>query len=348
TLYRANSFDQIFQTDVTAATGRRVDVVNAGEIQNQGIEASLRLTPVKSGDFKWDMNINWAKNVNEVISLYGDQTNLQLGTSQGGISLNATVGEPFGTIRGTNYQFDDQGRPIVYAHPFGGVRFRKTAAPEVIGDINPDWIGGVQNTLSYKGVALSFLIDMQKGGDFFSLDTWYGYATGIYDITAGTNADGNPRRDLPAEGGGIYLSELDYFDNMVTVSQATDSDGAYVFDDDGNPVSSGEVNTEAFYVSDVYNSLGYAIAPNSTHIYDASFVKLRELSISYSFPESFVSNTPFGGIDVSLIGRNLWIIHKNTPYSDPESGLSAGNRLGYQSGAYPAVKEYGFNIGLKF
>ena len=349
TLYQANSFDQIFQTDVTAATGRRVDVVNAGEIQNKGVELTLRGTPIKTGDFTWNVNVNWTKNVNEVISLYGDQTNLQLSTAQGGISLNATVGEPFGTIRGTNYQFDDQGRPIVYAHPYGGVRFRKTTAPEVIGDINPDWLGGVQNTLTYKGVSLSFLIDVQKGGNFFSLDTWYGYATGIYDLTAGTNREGNPRRDLPGDGGGIYLDEdeLSYLDIDEVVMQATNAEGDYLFDDDGNPIG-GEVSDEPFYVSDVYNALGYAIAPNSVHIYDASFVKLRELSVSYAFPKSFVDNTPFEAINLSLVGRNLWIIHKNSPYSDPESGLSAGNNLGNQSGAYPAVREFGFNLGLKF
>ena len=227
------------------------------------------------------MNINWTRNTNEVIELFGDQTNFQLNSVQGGVSLNASVGEPFGTLRGTNYQFDSQGRPIVYPHWNTGVRFRKTGSPETIGNINPDWYGGIQNILSYKGIRLSFLIDVQKGGDFFSLDNWYGYATGIYDITAGVNRDGNPRRDLPSDGGGIYLSELDYLDFSETVVHATDENDEYVYDDDGNPVG-GAVNTEAFYESDVYSSIGYVYAPNAFHVYDGTFVKIRELTLTYS------------------------------------------------------------------
>ena len=279
--------------------------------------------------------------------MLGDQDNLQLSSAQGGITLNATVGQPFGTIRGTNYVFDDQGRPIVYPHWNTGVRFRKTATPEVIGDINPDWMGGVQNTLTYKGVSMSFLIDVQVGGDFFSLDTWYGYATGVYDFTAETNKNGANNRDLPGDGGGVYLSDLDYLNGMETVAHATDANGDYVYDADGNPVG-GDVNTEAFYSADVYTSLGYVYAPNALHVYDASYVKLRELTIGYSIPKTMLGSSPFQSIDLSFFGRNLWVIHKNSPYSDPEAGLSAGNNLGNQSGAYPSVREYGFNIGLKF
>ena len=347
-VYSAQSFNQIYRAEVTAATGRRTDVVNAGEIDNKGIEVVLRAVPIATRDFKWKINLNWAANRNEVVDLFGDQTNLQLTSVQGGITLNATEGQPYGAIWGTNYVFHTDGNPIVYPHFASGVRFRKTGSPEVIGDINPDWRGGIMNTLTYKGLTFSFLVDMQMGGNFFSLDTWYGYATGIYDITAGTNAEGGRRRDLPSEGGGLYLSELPYAADMTPVMQATDENGTLQFDAEGNPISDGTLSTEAFYVSDVYNSLGYVYAPNAFHVYDASFVKLREVSLNYSLPASIVSKTPLKGVDLSLIGRNLWIIHKNAPYTDPESGLSAGNVQGYQSGAYPAVREYGFNIGLRF
>ncbi|GAB4420270.1 MAG: SusC/RagA family TonB-linked outer membrane protein [Bacteroidia bacterium] len=348
TAYQANSFNQIYRASVTAATGRLTDVVNAGEIKNQGIELTMRASVIDTRDFKWRVNINWARNVSEVVDLFGDQTNLQLNSVQGGITLNATEGEPFGAIWGTDFVYHTDGSPIVYSHPFGGVRYRKTGTPGVIGNINPDWKGGIQNIVSFKGVSLSFLIDIQKGGDFFSLDTWYGYATGIYDITAGVNENGIPVRDLPAKfgvdpansGGGVY--------RPGAVVQSRDANGAWQFDADGKPVSDGTANDYAFYVSDVYNSLGYVYAPGALHVYDASFVKLREVNLNYSLPRAIVDKTPFQGVDVSLIGRNLWILFKNSPYSDPEDGLSAGNNLGNQSGAYPAVREYGFNVGLRF
>jgi TonB-linked SusC/RagA family outer membrane protein len=339
--YKANSFNQIFRADVTAATGRRTDVVNAGEIENRGVELSLTGTPVQTGDFLWKVGLNWTRNRNEVVSLFGDQTNLQLNSVQGGVTLNASIGEPFGTLRGSNFVYHTDGKtPIVYEFPGArtGMRYRVSATPETIGNINPNWIGGIQNTMKYKGVTLSFLIDMQRGGDFFSLDTYYGYATGIYDITGGKNKNGVSVRDNPDDGGGYFWSGDDAHMNGV-VQTGTDAEG--------KPTSDGTKNTTGFWAGDYAFSLGYAVAPNKMHIWDASFVKLREVSLSYSIPSSLTSKTPFSGIDISLIGRNLWIIHKNSTYSDPEAGLSAGNNQGNQSGAYPAVKEYGFNIGLK-
>ena len=334
-VYQSSTFDQIMAVSVTGATGNLFQWVNAGQIDNKGIEVALNLGIVRSKNFSWNMGINWSKNESKVIELFGDQTNLQLYSAQGGISLNATVGEPFGTFRGTNFVYDDNGNPIVYPHWDSGVRYRKTSAPENIGDINPDWIGGVMNTLSYKGLSLGFLVDFRKGGDFFSLDTWYGFATGLYDNSIGQNKNGVDIRETPANGGGVFL------DDGAVVQTGTDPET-------GVPISDGTPNEEAFYVSDVYSSLGYVYAPNAYHIYDGSFVKLRELSLTYSLPKSMLDKTPFQGIDISLIGRNLWIIHKNTEYSDPEEGLSAGNFLGNQSGAYPAVKEYGFNVRLRF
>lgn len=343
-LYRTNSFNQIFRADVTGATGRRTDVVNAGEIQNEGLEVSLRAVPIATSDFNWTVNLNWAANRNEVLSLFGDQTNLQLNSVQGGVTLNATIGEPFGTLRGSNFVYHTDGKtPIVY--PFtgsrDGMRYRVSATPEVIGDINPDWIGGVQNILTFKGFSLSFLVDMQRGGDFFSLDTWYGFATGIYDISAGTNRNGVPVRDKIADGGGFYWND---WDEDKAHLQGVVQTGT---DENERPISDGTANTTGFWAGDYANSLGYAVAPNALHIYDASYVKLREVALTFSLPATITGKTPFQGISLSLIGRNLWIIHKNSPYSDPEAGLSAGNNLGNQSGAYPAVREYGFNLGLR-
>lgn len=339
-VYQSNTFNQIIPVDVTGATGTLRKFVNAGTIQNQGLELALYGTPIETGDFSWRIDLNWATNRNEVVELFEDQTNLQLATAQGGISVNATVGEPYGTIRGTNFVYHSNGEPIIIDHPFGGARYAKTGTPEVIGDINPDWNGGINNTLSYKGLSLSFLIDIQKGGNFFSLDTWYGYATGLYDRTAGTNSLGNPARnnpDDPDAPGGVELEG---------VVAATDANGDLILDDDGNPTSDGTANEEFAYVSDVYNTFGYTVAPNAYHVYDASYVKLRELVVTYKLPGTMFDNSFIQGIDVSLVGNNLWIIDKNSPYTDPEAGLSAGNIQGNQSGAYPSVREIGVNLRI--
>ena len=339
-VYRSNTYDQIIPVSTTGATGSLFKYVNAGNIQNQGIELALNTVPVRSGDFTWGLNLTWSKNQNEVIELFEDQTNIQLTNVQGGVTINATKGEAYGSLWGTNFITDEEtGEYIVYPHATGGMRWRKTSTPEVIGNVNPDWKGGMNNIFSYKNIALSFLIDVQMGGDFFSLDTWYGYATGLYDFTAGLNDKGNPVRDFPQDGGGIEIGG---------VLHQKDAEGNYMYDDDGNPVSDGTVNEEYGYAADVYSSFGYVYAPNAYHVYDASYVKLRELALTYSLPSSLFANNFIAGMDLSLQGRNLWIIWKNSPYSDPEAGLSAGRFLGNQSGAYPSVQELGVNLKVRF
>ena len=235
-------------------------------------------------------------------------TNLQLASVQGGITINATVGESYGSIWGTNFTYLNGERVI----DSDSGRYVVDDTPQVIGNITPDWKAGLANTLSYKNISLNFLLDFQKGGDVFSLDTWYGYGTGIYDITAGLNELGNPRRDPVTDGadsGGILL------------------DGV-------NP--DGGANTTRTHMSTYANALGWKSSLNALHIYDASFVKLRELALSYKLPAKLLGNLPLNNVSLSAIGRNLWIISKNMPYSDPESGLSAGNIQGYQSGAAPS------------
>ncbi|MFI2741217.1 SusC/RagA family TonB-linked outer membrane protein [Zhouia sp. PK063] len=316
--YQTNSIDQILPVRISDATGYAYKYVNAGEIRNRGIELSLHGSPIKTEDFEWRINGNFSKNKNLVLSLYEDKQNFQINSFQGGVTLNATVGQPYGSIWGTNFTYKN-GEKVI--DPDTG-RYVVDDTAQPIGNINPDWKAGIQNTFTYKSLSLSFLIDMQQGGDFFSLDTWYGYATGIYDITAGNNELGNPKRDPVSQGGGILLQGV-------------------------NP--DGSANTTRTSMSTYANALGYGYAPNALHVYDASYVKLREVTLSYQIPSKLIDKTPFNNITVSAVGRNLWIIHKNAPYTDPEAGLSAGNlSQGYQSSPYPTTKEYGLNVKLDF
>jgi len=170
---------------------------------------------------------------------------------------------------------------------------------------------------------------MQKGGDVFSLDTWYGYATGMYDFSAADNDLGNPVRNPIVGTPGNYGA----------------NSGGFIIDGvapNGTPNAvraNGSVYTTAW---------GYARAPNKLHVYDAGYIKLREASLTYNFDSKTLGKSPFTNVGLSLIGRNLWIIDKNTPYADPEAGLSSGNVQGYQSGAYPSIREIGMSLKLQF
>jgi TonB-linked SusC/RagA family outer membrane protein len=309
--YHTNTVDQIIPVAVSLATGYSSKFINAGNIENKGVELSVYGAPIRNGDFSWNMNINFSRNRNKVLSLYENSSNLRLASFQGGVSLNATVGRPYGELQSADYVYQNGERVV----KDNGLWQVSSTTSNVIGNINPDWIGGVSNTLRYKDLSLSFLVDVRKGGDLFSLDMFYGSAAGLYPRTVGLNDLGNPVRDAVEDGGGVILPGVT---------------------EDGNP------NTKRVTITS--NNSFYE--PQSEFVYDASYVKLRELSLSYSLPENWTTKY-FQDIDLSLIGRNLWIIHKNVPYADPEENLSSGNIQGYQSGSYPTTRTIGLNVNLK-
>ncbi|MHA6250173.1 SusC/RagA family TonB-linked outer membrane protein [Pontibacter sp. CAU 1760] len=323
TYYKTNSVNQILPVAVSPTTGFSRIYVNSGNIENRGVEVSLFANPIRTDDFSWNINANWTRNRNEVVELFTDEfgnetDNLVLGSFQGGVSINATLGGAYGTIRGSNFVYLD-GERVVDAN---GYYKRSTTSNEVIGDLNPDWIGGINNTLKYKGVSMSFLIDIKKGGDIFSLDQYYGLATGISTATTFTNDLGNPVRNSLANGGGVILPGVK---------------------EDGTP-------NDKRAPADNFGTFGYRRNPAAGFIYDAGFVKLREVTLSYALPTSIVEKLgPIQGIDISAYGRNLWIIDKNVPFADPEEGLGAGNLTGgYQVGAYPTTRNVGINLRARF
>jgi len=304
--YKTNTVDQIFNVAVSTATGYSSKYVNAGEVQNKGMELSLYGTPVKTADFSWLVNVNWSRNRNEVISLFDGVDNLQLGSFQGGVTINATVGEPYGTIQGTDYVYLN-GERVVGTN---GYYLKTSTADNVIGNVNPDFIMGLGNTFTYKNWRLNTLIDWKQGGDLFSLDLYYGLATGLYEETA----------------------EDGYRENGV-ILDGVQADGST------NDVLASTSN---------FGTQGYRRNPNAAFVYDASYVKLREVSLTYTFPAQAMENSVFAGASFGLVGNNLWIISKNLPHADPEAGTTSGNLQGWQSGVLPTTRNFGFNLTLQF
>lgn len=316
--YKTKTLNQIISLPISRASGLYFANINAGQIDNKGIEVQLGLTPIKSQNFTWQIDANWSKNENKVISLLHNATtdvsNILLGSYQGGVSLNATEGYAFGTLIGSDYQYIN-GQPVISATTG---RYLKSAANGVIGNTTPDWIGGVRNTFNYKSISLSFLIDVRQGGDIFSLDQYYGLATGLYPETAANGVREN----------GIVWPGV-------------------------NP--NGQVNQTTTINPTAFGSLdGYARMPAKRFVYDGSYVKLREASISWNLPKSLIAGTFLTDAKISLVGRNLWIIHKNLPYADPEAvvggsvnGIETGNP-GFSVGSLPTTRDFGVNLTVKF
>ncbi|WP_394364089.1 SusC/RagA family TonB-linked outer membrane protein [Aequorivita lipolytica] len=314
--YKTNSLDQIVQVPISEATGQSRKLLNAGEIENKGLEVSLNATPVKTDNFSWMINGNYTKNKSEVLALPEGTEVIELARYQGGVRINAALGQPYGVIYGADFVYNENGDKVVGANG----KYKRTGPNEVIGDTNPDWLMGITNTLNYKAWSFSFLIDVQQGGAVFSLDQYYGQATGLYPDTDFINDLGNPVRNSIEDGGG--------FINPGVL-------------EDGTP------NTKRVDASG-FGQFGYAANPQSEFVYDASYVKLRQASLSYTMPSKFLDNTFMTGLQFTLTGSNLWIIDKNTPYADPESGLSSGNSQGYITGSLPTTQDYGFNIKAQF
>ncbi|MGO3182369.1 MAG: SusC/RagA family TonB-linked outer membrane protein [Aequorivita sp.] len=314
--YKSNSIDQIIQVPISEATGQSRKLLNAGEIENKGIEVALNVTPVKNDNFTWMLNGNFTKNKSEVVALPEGTEVIQIASYQGGVKINAALGEPYGVIYGADYVYADNGEKVVGANG----KYLKSGPNEIIGDTNPDWLMGITNTINYKAWSFSFLIDIQQGGSVFSLDQYYGQSTGLYVDTDYINDLGNPVRNTLEDGGGFINPGVTEDGQPNTVRLDASEQGAY----------------------------GYAAYPQSEFVYDASYVKLRQASLTYTMPSRFLDNTFMTGLQFTVTGSNLWIIDKKVPYADPESGLSSGNAQGYITGSLPTTQDYGFNIKAQF
>jgi hypothetical protein len=237
------------------------------------------------------------------------------------------VGQPYGVIYGTDYTYDPvSGQKII--SKTSGKPVKTTTSNNIIGNMNPDWTGGMTNTITFKNLSFSFLIDMQKGGDIFSLDMYYGLSSGLYPETDFTNDLGNPVRDPRVGTPGAYDA----------------TSGGYIVE---GVYADGTTNVTRINAN-TYSGFGYAAFPNSEFVYDAGYVKLREVVLAYTLPSTLLKKCFITGATFSVIASNPWIIHKSLPYADPESGLGAGNLQGYTTGSLPSTKDFSFNVKLNF
>jgi len=350
TYYESHTVDQIVPAPVSRATGYNSLYINAGDIQNRGWEVEATIRPITTSNFVWNMDINWDRNRNKVISIAPGINDLQLGGFQQGVGLYASVGQPYGVLKGTDFVYynpqvhkNNPKLPVTGSGPMyrnGGTKVvgsngyyeQSATSNNVIGDVNPKWTGSVTNSFQYKNLSFSFEIDVKKGGQLFSLDQAYGLATGLYPETVGLNSLGNPVRNATYDSNGNLLPKNKR--GGVLLPGVTEN---------------GKPNTVWASADSYANPWGYARNPNAAFIYDAGYVKLREVDIAYDLPHSLVSNLGLvHDITLSVTGRNLWIIHKSVPYADPEAGYGASNIQGDQGGVYPSVRNVLFNIQVKF
>jgi TonB-linked SusC/RagA family outer membrane protein len=335
--YKSNSRDQIFKVPVSETTGYARIVTNVGEIENKGIEIILSASPVRSTDFKWDVMVNFTRNRNKVVDIAEGLDEFpiaeQFGYSGSTVTMKLKEGDPYGDLYGSSFQryypqdalpvnlkYLDHDRPLLIGT--NGFPIRNTQQL-VLGNTQPKWLGGIRNTFTYKSVSLSFLIDARWGQDQY--DQFHNF--------------------LSAFG------KLDYSENRNDV---------VVFDgllEDGTP------NTKEVFLGQSIGPDGvdyaqgfyreYFRRTSENFVKDASFIKLRNISLSYSLPKTLLQKTPFQAVSVSATVNNiiLW-----TPWInfDPESfsnspgpnGNASGNTTGFSGLGYPSTMSTLFSVNL--
>ncbi|NRF41833.1 SusC/RagA family TonB-linked outer membrane protein [Pedobacter foliorum] len=318
-VYNTNSINQILSVDVSSATGYSQKLINGGSMNNKGLEIQLGLTPVKQKDFSWDINLNYSLNRSKVTELdkEGLISSYNIGTS-GTLDVLAAVGQPYGTFFGTAYQRDAAGQIVVSADGTPVINPSK----QILGKFTPNWVGGITNSFTYKNFNLNFLVDARIGGKIFSGTNSTGTYTGVLASTM---------RGRNTENGGL----------TYTAGGTTFNDGM-IFD---GVLADGTKNSKIIPAEEYYKATTKA---DEQFVYSASYIKLREVKLSYNIPSQFVKKIGLQDATFSLVGRNLWIIHKDVPNIDPETALNTGNAQGLESLTLPTTRSFGFNLNFKF
>ena len=310
TYYQQTTRDQILGVEISKASGYNTRILNAGEVVNKGMEATLSGTPVKlSNGFAWDVSVNFARNRNRVLSLAEGLTTYTL-TERRGLTSEARVGQAFGTLYGIGFDRAPDGQ-VLYKDGLPVVSTKQ----QMLGNIQPDWTGGIQNTLTFKGISVSALVDIRMGGDIYDEGTTTARWTGQYEETAVGREEGVIGKGVKNTG---TADAPQYVPNDVIA------------------------NASQFYG---FNN------PRRFHeaaIFDASYVKLREVTIGYQFPAALLKRMFIQTAKISMVGRNVAMLFKNTPHIDPEFDRFGGNQQGFGYGELPSSRSMGFNVMLGF
>jgi len=310
TYYNRKTEDNILATTISRSSGFGSTLINVGELSNKGVELLVRGTPIQTGAFTWDISFNMANNISEAINL---------GTNAAGEPIEILNLDQARTLQ--EQIRHEVGQPLGliagYRHQTinGQKVYDANGYPvrgdfEVLAEGRHPFSAGVSSSFKYKNFNLDFLIDMRSGGSLYSGTNVIAYAYGMHKET------------LPGRENGLSISGVDA---------------------DGNPLS---VEIPAEDVENYYNRYA-SITEN--FVYNASFAKLRQLSIGYTFPTSLLANTPISSASISFVGRNLLLLWSDVPNVDPESAYTANSgSQGLEYFALPPVRSFGFNLSVSF
>lgn len=301
--YDKSTRNQIINLIVSSTGGFRTKSLNAGEISNHGVDALLTAIPVRTDNFEWTTSLNFGRNRSKVVSLTEGLSTVVL-ASQRSATIEAHVGQPYGALYGATYLRDDATGQLLLSNGLP-----QQGPVELLGNINPDWTGGWNNTFKYRQFSFGFLFDIRQGGETFS-------NTNMMCEQSGACASTLRGREVAWNEPGVTGKGID---------EAT-----------GQP-------NDKTVTSEQWFQAKWLI--NEAYTYDLSYVKLREVRLGYELPASLVQKLSASAANISLVGRNLWT-HKNIPNIDPEFAYSNGNAEGFEYMPIPQSRVFGINLRI--
>lgn len=346
TYYNTISRNLILELPTSASSGYTSRVVNSGEVLNTGIELLLSADIIKKQNIGWQASVSFTHNRNTVTSIADGITQLQLVSNMfpsdvgTGLALEAQVGQPFGLLTGLGFQRDEQGN-IKHENGLPLMTDERVSA----GSYEPDAFFGISNTINYKQWSLSFLFDGQIGGKIYSrthaLMNTAGTITNYDDPNLNMSTlDGRVEYDITYDAIGNPVYTLREQGGVVGDGVMQDANGNWV------PNTETVATRDYFYA---YYGNGFSRDNIEAATFDATYVKLRELALSYTFPKRWLKKSGIKGITISLIGRNL-LLFSATPSIDPETYSIRNNQIvpGFESSQLPSTRSFGVNFNIRF
>lgn len=306
TYYKQNSRNQLLEASIPRPTAYARFLLNAGDIENKGIELAVSATPVIRGDFRWDLSMNYARNSNRVLALADGIDNFSGESARFNANLISEVGEQVNTIHGTVLMKNDAGQIV---HDENGLpMFEEENGP--LGNYAPDWYGGLSSTFTFKNISLGLLFDTKQGGEIYSL-------TNVFAISQGSHPLTLVGRDNP---------------DFVIQGEGVGPDGV-------------TANAVSAPLDDYYGRLANAA---SESIFDASYIKLRQVTLTYRFTDNMFKNVPINGASISLTGRNLFFLQNKLDVLglDPEAVYNLGGS-GFEYSSIPSTRTFGVSLNVK-
>ena len=312
TYYNTKTSDQIIALAVPNSTGFSTRRINAGAIKNVGFEVTLGGRPLATKNLSWNIDLNFSKNKQTIEDLPEGVATYTVASAYNGLQIKARNGEQLG-VWGSSYERDPQGNIVMNANS----GLRRTINDQRLGNLYPDWMLGINNSINYKGMNLSFLFDIRKGGV-------------MYSGTVAALRSGGLAKETLLNRGSILIDQ----------GVIMDANGKYV--PNTVPVQS---------MQDYWGQFGSNASATEAAIFDASYVKLREVALSYSLPSKWLAGQKLiKGLSIGFEGRNLWLIDSKVPHIDPEVNLFGSGSVGEGVEFYnmPSTRSLGFNLRATF